>query len=165
MDSSLCKNVVKSYYLYQNPLYTFSFPISLICGIIAYGVCVATKCSSNSYMIQIIIPLLTIMIVNWILMKVSCMMLDKDEMNQMTNHCISYVSTLNVQENFESTEESQQNQIQQNQIQQNDDSDLHSPLNIIDNLYDSTYEVINPDTREVHMEYNGLNTANFTPIA
>ncbi len=169
MDSSLCKNIVKSFYLYQNPLYAFSFPIALICGIIVHGICIATKCSSNSYVVQIIIPILTILIVNWILMKVSCMMLDKNLIDSMTNKCISYVdniqsSNMNFTENFQSSEEQQQQIIPQNTFIQND-SELRAPLNIIDNLYDSTYEVINPDTREIQMEFNGLNTANFTPIA
>ena len=44
-----CSKVVESYLLYQNPLYAFSLPISLIIAIIVYGICISMKCSSNSY--------------------------------------------------------------------------------------------------------------------
>ncbi len=79
-----CSKIVESYLLYQNPLYAFSFPISLIIGIIVYGICVSMKCTSNSYMLQIIIPILTIIIVNVVIEYVSRMMLNKNELNNLT---------------------------------------------------------------------------------
>ncbi len=166
-----CSKVVKSFILYQNPFYAFSFPISLFIGIIVYGICVHMKCTSNSYLSQIIIPILTIILVNLLIEVISNMMLNNNEIQKLTYICINY---LNKSEHFENEEENQQKKVEvinddikilnQNQNQSND-KDIVSPLNIVDNLYNSTFEVINKDNTPYTTLFNGLNSENNCKIA
>ncbi len=172
-----CSKVVKSYLLYQNPLYAFSFPISLIIAIIVYGICVSMKCTSNSYMLQIIIPILTIIIVNVVIEIVSNMMLNKTEVNSLTQTCIQYLeknehfeSNVKVEnkekENKENKEDKENNKEKiTSQISNTYVEPIRSPLKVTDNLYNSTYEVINKDTTPYRLPFNGFNTANNCPIA
>lgn len=168
-----CSKIVESYLLYQNPLYAFSLPISLIIAIIVYGICVSMKCTSNSYMLQIIIPILTIMIVNVVIEFVVRTMLNKKEMNELTKTCIQY---LEKSEHFENKpiedkkdevkdEIKGKNKSQVNNQMPNYMEPIHSPLKVTDNLYNSTYEVINKDSKPYSIPFNGLNSANNCPIA
>jgi hypothetical protein len=94
-----CSKIVKSFLLYQNPLYAFSFPISLIIAIVVYGICVSMKCTSSSYMLQIIIPIITLILVNLFIDAIANLMIDSREVQQLTSICLS---TLSNRENFES---------------------------------------------------------------
>lgn len=161
-----CSKVVESYLLYKNPLYAFSLPISLIIAIIVYGICVSIKYTSNSYMLQIIIPILTIIVVNGLIEFVSRAMLNKNEMSNLTKTCIEYLAKSEHFENkpkSENEKDNLKNKIN-NQIPNYDES-LRSPLKVTDNLYNSTYEVINKDTTPYTLPFNGLHSANNCPIA
>ncbi len=163
-----CSKIVKSFLLYQNPLYAFSFPISLIIAIVVYGICVSMKCTSNSYMLQIIIPIITLILVNLFIDAIANVMIHPNEVNQLTSICLSHLSQ---RENFESQREESQ-EIQESQKKEivqintlSDSNDLRSPLPIIDNLYNDTFEVINQDPTQYSLPYNGMNSANFCKIA
>ncbi len=161
-----CSKVVESYLLYQNPFYAFSLPISLIVAIIVYGICVSMKCTSNSYMLQIIIPLLTIIIVNVIIEFVVRSMLNKKQINELTETCIKYLEKKEDFENKPQKEEKEVKKVETEIILQKEE--LHFPLKNVDNLYNSTYEVINKDTTPYTLPYNGLNglnSASNCPIA
>ncbi len=159
-----CSKVVESYLLYQNPLYAFSLPISIIIAIIVYGICVSMKCTSNSYMLQIIIPILTILIVNIAIEYISRIMLNKNEVNNLTKSCIQYLEKIENLEKFENNKENKKENSKKveekvsNVIIQSEP--IHSPLKVTDNLYNSTYEVINKDTTPYTLPYNGLNSEN-----
>ncbi len=161
-----CSKVVESYLLYQNPFYAFSLPISLIIAIIVYGICVSMKCTSNSYMLQIIIPIFTMIIVNLVIEFVSRTMINKNEINELTKTCIQY---LEKNEHFENKPTSE-NEIAKGNIKEKNQKmiisePIRSPLKVIDNLYSGTYEVINNDPTPYTLPFNGLNTANNCPIA
>ena len=159
-----CSKVVESYLLYQNPLYAFSLPVSLIIAIIVYGICITMKCTSNSYMLQIIIPILTIIIVNVVIEFVSRAMLNKNEINDLTKTCIQYLQKA---EHFENkpTEDKKVENEEGKKIEIRIQEPIHSPLKVVDNLYNSTYEVINKDSTPYRLPFNGFNTANNCPIA
>jgi hypothetical protein len=174
-----CSKIVKSFLLYQNPLYSFSFPISLIVGIIVYGICVSMKLTSNSYLLQIIIPIVTIIFVNILIEYISSMHIDKQELDHLTELCLSYIQKQNkehfTQEEKEQEQDQEHSQVQSpvsleskpltqelDQIQQ--EKELRAPLNIIDNLYNSTYEIINKDTSLYALPYDGLTSQNLCKI-
>jgi hypothetical protein len=160
-----CSKVVESYLLYKNPLYVFSLPISLIIAIIVYGICVSIKYTSNSYMLQIIIPILTIIIVNIVIEFVSRAMLNKNEMSNLTKTCIQYLVKSEHFENKPKDEKKEENKNQVNNQMPSYVESLRSPLKVTDNLYNSTYEVINKDTTPYTLPFNGLHSANNCPIA
>ncbi len=158
-----CSKIVESYLLYQNPLYAFSLPISFIIAIIVYGICVSMKCTSNSYMLQIIIPILTIMIVNTVIEFVARAILNKSEINDLTKTCIQY---LEKNEHFDNIEEDKKNEKNKNmKVNIHHTKEIRTPLKVTDNLYNSTYEVINKDSTPYTLPFNGFNSANRCPIA
>ena len=160
-----CSKVVESYLLYQNPFYAFSLPISLIIAIIVYGVCLSMKCTSNSYMLQIIIPIITMIIVNVVIEFVARVMLNKEEINQLTKTCVQYLEKAEHFENKPSEDDNkEENKNQVNNQVPNYVEPIRSPLNVIDNLYNGTYEVINNDPTPYSLPFNGLNTENNCPI-
>jgi hypothetical protein len=163
MDTS-CSKIVKSFLLYQNTLYAFSFPISMILAIIVYGICVSMKCTSNSYMLQIIIPILTLILVNLLIDVISNLMIDPNEVNQLTSMCISRISKKTFHEDFEQQDQNNQNS-KQIEMNMNNSEELRSPLNIIDNLYGGSVQVINQDSKQYTLPYNGMNSENFCKIA
>ncbi len=184
-----CRKIAQSFLLYQNPLYTFSFPIALICGIVVYGICVSMKCSSNSYILQILIPILTIFIVTLSIDFISKSRIDQNKLNHFTKVCSSYLTSKETFENNETDEntkyyqeyleqsqdqdQDQQYEVQDQQFNENvehlsnmeNNIELSSPLHIVDNLYDSTFEVINPDNTQYALPYHGLETQSLCKIA
>jgi hypothetical protein len=55
-----CEKIVESFLLNKNPLYVFNFPISLIISIIVFGFATTNKWSNNSYILQILIPIVVL---------------------------------------------------------------------------------------------------------
>ncbi len=159
-----CSKVVESYLLYQNPFYSFSLPISLIIAIIVYGICVSMRCTSNSYMLQIIIPIITMIIVNGIIEFVARLMLNKNEINDLTKTCVQYLEQAEHFDNTKTLENKEENKDNKEKVFTDTES-IHSPLKVTDNLYNSTYEIINKDLRPYSLPYNGLNSKSNCSIA
>jgi phosphate/sulfate permease len=86
-----CKEVAERHLLNQNPLYTLSFPLSLLIAIIIFGMAKAYNWSSNSYINQILIPILSFLIVMVILDVISRCMISNDERNKIISECKSWV--------------------------------------------------------------------------
>ena len=82
-----CDTVIEKYLLNQNPLYAFSFPLSLLIAIIIFGVAKAYKWSENSYINQILIPILGFLLVNVLIDFISKMMINKDEKMKLVELC------------------------------------------------------------------------------
>jgi hypothetical protein len=177
-----CETVVRSYLLYQNPFYVYSFPIALIVAIVVYGICQSSKWCQNSYMSQIIIPFITIFVVIWIIDAVSKSMLDTRKVDELMGVCTQALSKVGADEHFTERMEGGDGptptpspnapaQMAPNvqvaiayQDKLEDAGELRSPLNEIDDLYNSTVSVINPDTTPYSLPYNGLNTLSEAPL-
>lgn len=173
-----CETLVKSYLLYQNPLYVYSFPIALIVAIVMYGICSTMKWCQNSYVAQIIVPIFTIFVVIWIIDAVAKSMIDAKEVDMMMGVCTEVMAKVRGarEEHFTEAEKKESGptptpspnapaQMAPNvavalnyQDKLEDEGQLRSPLSQIDALYKSTVTVINPDTAAYHLPYNGLNT-------
>lgn len=82
-----CDKIVEKYLLIQNPLYSFSFPISILVSIIVFGIAKAYKWSNNSYINQILIPILALLLTMVLLDIISRMMISKDEKIKLTQLC------------------------------------------------------------------------------
>lgn len=82
-----CEQIVEKYLLRQNPLYAFNFPISLLIAIIIFGISKAFEWSSNSYVIQILIPILAFLLSMVAIDLLSKVMINKTTYNNMLNTC------------------------------------------------------------------------------
>lgn len=82
-----CEQLIEEYLLNKNPLYSFSFPISLLLAIIVFGISKARQWSSNSYINQILIPILTFLLTMVIIDIVSRMMISSEEKAHLIQKC------------------------------------------------------------------------------
>ena len=82
-----CKKIVEEYLLNKNPLYTFSFPLALLIAIIIFGISKARNWSENSYINQILIPILGFLATMVLIDIISRMMISSDEKNYLIKKC------------------------------------------------------------------------------
>ena len=100
-----CNEIVEKYLLIQNPLYAFSFPISVLVAIIIFGVAKAYKWSNNSYINQIIIPLLSLILTFVALNVISKMMISDNDRTNLLNLCNKWMDDPSVNYNKETNVE------------------------------------------------------------
>lgn len=82
-----CENIVEKYLLNQNPLYAFSFPISILMSIVIFGVVKAYNVSDNSYINQILIPILAFLLTMIVIDLISRLMVSKKELKRLSALC------------------------------------------------------------------------------
>ena len=87
-----CETAVEKYLLNQNPLYAFSFPLALLVSIIIFGIAKAYKWSENSYINQILIPILAFLLTMVLIDVISRMMIKKEEKVRLVELCKSLMS-------------------------------------------------------------------------
>jgi hypothetical protein len=85
-----CKEVAERYLLNQNPLYTFSFPLSLLISIIIFGCAKAFIWSDNSYINQIFIPILALLLSMVIFDIIARQMISKADKEKIISECKSW---------------------------------------------------------------------------
>jgi len=82
-----CEQAVEKYLLNKNPLYAFSFPLSMIVAIVIFGFAKAYKWSDNSYVNQILIPILALLLTMVIIDLISRNMISNEEKIKLINKC------------------------------------------------------------------------------
>ena len=82
-----CEQIVENYLLNKNPLYAFRFPLSILISIIIFGVSKAYNWSENSYINQILIPILTFLLSMVLLDIISRFMISKNEIDKLVKLC------------------------------------------------------------------------------
>ena len=82
-----CYQTVEKYLLSKNPLYAFSFPLSILIAIIVFGCAKAYNWSDNSYINQILIPILTFLLSMVVIDLISRQMINKREKSTLVNKC------------------------------------------------------------------------------
>lgn len=87
-----CESAVEKYLLNQNPLYAFSFPLSLLVAIIIFGIAKAYKWSENSYINQILIPILAFLLTMVLIDVISRMMIKKEDKLRLVELCKSLMN-------------------------------------------------------------------------
>jgi len=102
-----CEELVEKFLLNSNPIYTFSFPISLLCGIIVFGIIQAYDVSKSSYVNQLLIPIATIFIVMVLIDVISKNMIPYDIKKNLYDRCESWKSIL-VKKNIEKFQSGEQ---------------------------------------------------------
>lgn len=82
-----CEQIVESYLLNKNPLYAFRFPLSILISIIVFGISKAYKWSENSYINQILIPILSFLLSMVLLDIISRFMISHNETVELLQLC------------------------------------------------------------------------------
>jgi len=82
-----CEQIVENYLLNKNPLYAFRFPLSILIGIVIFGVSKAYKWSENSYINQILIPILTFLLSMVLLDIISRFMISQNDIVKLVQLC------------------------------------------------------------------------------
>lgn len=94
-----CEQIVEHYLLNKNPLYAFRFPLSILISIILFGVTKAYKWSENSYINQILIPVLTFLASMVVLDLISRYMISHNEMIRLVQLCKLWMHDPSVKNN------------------------------------------------------------------
>jgi hypothetical protein len=94
-----CEKIVESFLLNKNPLYIFSFQISLIISIIVFGFATNNKWSNNSYILQILIPIVVLLLSMVCLDMISRMMISENEKDRLMKLCNLWMHNPNVRNN------------------------------------------------------------------
>jgi len=82
-----CEQIVENYLLNKNPLYAFRFPLSILISIVMFGVSKAYKWSENSYINQILIPILAFLLSMVLLDIISRFMISQNEIVKLVQLC------------------------------------------------------------------------------
>ena len=82
-----CEQIVENYLLNKNPLYAFRFPLSILISIVIFGVSKAYKWSENSYINQILIPILAFLLSMVLLDIISRLMISHNEVVKLVQLC------------------------------------------------------------------------------
>ena len=90
-----CEALIDRYLLIKNPIYTFSFPISILVAIVAFGIVKAYKYSENSYISQILIPLSALLVTMVLIDLISRALISKEEKERLKKLCSSYMNDPN----------------------------------------------------------------------
>lgn len=90
-----CGSLIDRYLLIKNPIYTFSFPISVLIGIVVFGIVKAYKYSDNSYINQILIPLSTVLVSMVLIDIISRALIRSEEKERLKKLCSSYMNDPN----------------------------------------------------------------------
>jgi hypothetical protein len=94
-----CDKIVEKYLLIQNPLYAFNFPISILVAIILFGCSKAYQWSKNTYVNQILIPILGFLLTMVLIELISKMMISNDEKLKLSILCKQWMHDPNVKKN------------------------------------------------------------------
>ena len=82
-----CENIVSTYLLNRNPLYTFSLPISVLVAIVIFGLSKVMRWSENSYIQQILVPFLAFLITMIVIDTICRWTLSKEEVERHLATC------------------------------------------------------------------------------
>ena len=94
-----CETIVTKYLLNMNPLYAFSFPISIIVAIIMFGIGKVYKWSDNTYIVQILIPVLSFLLAMVLIDLIARLMISKEKKIELINLCNLWMHQPSVKNN------------------------------------------------------------------
>jgi hypothetical protein len=95
-----CEQIVENYLIYRNPLYSFRFPLSILIAIIVFGCSKAYKWSDNSYINQILIPVIAFLLTMVLLDIIPRLMISNNEKIYFMEKCQSWINNTSNNEKF-----------------------------------------------------------------
>ena len=100
-----CDSLVERYLLLKNPFYAFNFPIAVLVAIIVYGISVSYGFSKNSYINQILIPIVSLLLTMVIIDIVSKSLISESKKNRLSKLCSSWLNDPNNKQRYFGKEE------------------------------------------------------------
>lgn len=163
-----CEQIVEKYLLRQNPLYAFNFPISLLVAIVIFGMSKAFQWSSNSYVLQILIPILAFLLSMVVIDLLSKVMINKTIYNSMLDTCKLWSTDNKKKYNFEhfkneyiENNEDKEEFINSRKVVENINI-VENPIETISNLQPYPIESINEDNAKCIENSNCCNLCSGT---
>ena len=95
-----CERIVEKYLLNQNPLYAFNIPLSILIAIIVFGIAKANNWSKNSYINQILIPIVSFLLSIVIIDMLSRVMIDNSKKQEFVQLCKVWMNDSNIKNNL-----------------------------------------------------------------
>jgi len=95
-----CERIVEKYLLNQNPLYAFNIPLSILIAIIVFGIAKANDWSKNSYINQILIPIVSFLLSIVVIDMVSIAMIDNSKKQEFVQLCKVWMNGPNIKNNI-----------------------------------------------------------------
>lgn len=95
-----CERIVEKYLLNQNPLYAFNIPLSILIAIIVFGIAKANDWSKNSYINQILIPIVSFLLSIVIIDMLSRVMIDNSKKQEFVQLCKVWMNNSSIKNNL-----------------------------------------------------------------
>jgi hypothetical protein len=86
-----CEALVEKYLLNLNPLYAFGFPLAILVGIVLFGFSKAYKWTDNSYINQLLIPILSFLLTLVLIDIIARLMINKGKKMELVKLCKTWV--------------------------------------------------------------------------
>jgi hypothetical protein len=86
-----CESVVEKYLLNLNPLYAFGFPLAILVGIILFGFSKAYNWTNNSYINQILIPILSFLLTLVLIDIIARLTINKRKKMELVKLCKNWI--------------------------------------------------------------------------
>lgn len=94
-----CEALVEKYLLNLNPLYAFGFPLAILVGIVLFGFSKAYNWTDNSYINQILIPILSFLLTLVLIDIIARLMINKEKKMELVKLCKEWVHNPNNKNN------------------------------------------------------------------
>jgi len=91
-----CEYLIKEFLLNKNPFYQFRLPISILISILVFTSFINCKKIKNSYLLQIVIPLGTLVVAYLLINLLSNLSINKNELNKMRHICQNWFGSMNI---------------------------------------------------------------------
>jgi phosphate/sulfate permease len=95
-----CEALVEKYLLNLNPLYAFGFPLAILVGIVLFGFSKAYNWTDNSYINQILIPILSFLLTLVLIDIIARLMINKEKKMELVKLCKTWVHNPNNKNNI-----------------------------------------------------------------
>lgn len=157
-----CNQIVEKYLLNQNPLYSFNLPLSILITIIVFGFAKANKWSENSYINQILIPLVTLLLSLVVIDLIARCMINKNKKNEMAQLCAAWMNNPSNKGKVDFLFDSYESFSNQNKESSDEESNNDSDNTKEENIESFTSYTGQPMNKKVDYENNVNTTKNLT---
>ena len=163
-----CEEIVEKYLLFENPIYTFSLPISILFGIIIFGVVKAYDLFKNSYINQLLIPLASIFIIMVLIDIISKNIIPYNKKNSLIRDCKKWKeSKLQNIENFgtDSSVYRKEDNVDFDEDEEECDGKEDEKEDKSNNFYDPNHVIDNNYAEKYKFNYEDISNTSLNPAS
>jgi phosphate/sulfate permease len=137
-----CKDIAEKHILNKNPIYAFNFPISLLVAIFIFGITSSSKISNNSYIVQIVIPILAFLLSMVVIDMLSRNMISNEETQKIIEDCSLVNKKYNLPYINDDSEPLNPEKFENNYLLEEESNEIQN-----DSIYNSSEDI---DSESVH---------------